>query len=146
MKPIYIFDLDGTLADAGHRLHFIHADKKDWRSFFAAAKDDRPIESTIRTMQLLRRDAEVWIWTGRSDEVKAETIRWWIENDCVPHEWRMRAAGDHRADHVIKEEWLREIAADDLGRIVAVFEDRDRVVQMWREAGLTCYQVAPGAF
>jgi FMN phosphatase YigB (HAD superfamily) len=146
VKPIYIFDLDGTLADTEHRLHYIQGEKKDWRGFFAACVDDKPIEPTIRTMQLLRMEAEVWIWTGRSDEVQGPTIRWWIENDCVPHEWRMRKAGDYRPDHVIKAEWLQETKGRDLKRIAAVFEDRDRVVQMWREAGLVCYQVAPGAF
>ena len=27
-----------------------------------------------------------------------------------------------------------------------VFEDRDRVVQMWRDAGLKCLQVKPGEY
>lgn len=145
MKPIYIFDLDGTLADASHRLHFIQGEKKDWRSFFAACANDKPILPTIRTFQELRREAEVWIWTGRSDEVKSQTIKWWIDNDCVPHEWSMRLAGDHRPDHEVKRGWLSAIGSD-RDRIVAVFEDRDQVVRMWRECGLTCYQVAPGEF
>ena len=29
---------------------------------------------------------------------------------------------------------------------VLVFEDRDRVVQMWRDAGLKCLQVKPGEY
>jgi hypothetical protein len=35
---------------------------------------------------------------------------------------------------------------DDRQRLVAAFDDRDRVVQMWRAAGVTCFQVAPGEF
>ncbi|WP_435575134.1 hypothetical protein [Burkholderia plantarii] len=34
----------------------------------------------------------------------------------------------------------------DRRRIVAVFDDRDSVVAMWRDAGVTCFQVAPGEF
>jgi hypothetical protein len=30
--------------------------------------------------------------------------------------------------------------------VVAVFDDRDKVVNMWRENGLTCMQVAYGNF
>lgn len=30
MKPIYIFDLDGTLADGAHRLHYIQQEPKRW--------------------------------------------------------------------------------------------------------------------
>lgn len=147
MAPIYIFDLDGTLADATHRIHYITGEKKDWPGFFGACSNDAPIASTIQTMRKLQAaGAECWIWTGRSDEVQGPTIRWWIEHDCVPHEWRMRKAGDHRHDHIIKREWLDELDPADRERIVAVFEDRASVVQMWRDAGLTCYQVAPGDF
>lgn len=31
-------------------------------------------------------------------------------------------------------------------RVTAVFDDRQQVVDMWREIGLTCCQVAPGNF
>lgn len=34
----------------------------------------------------------------------------------------------------------------DRDRLVAVFDDRARVVRMWRKAGITCFQVAPGDF
>jgi FMN phosphatase YigB (HAD superfamily) len=32
---IYIFDIDGTLADISHRLHFIQQEPKDWRGFYS---------------------------------------------------------------------------------------------------------------
>ena len=35
---------------------------------------------------------------------------------------------------------------EDGERLIAVFEDRDRVVAMWRDAGVPCFQVAPGDF
>ena len=69
MKPLYIFDLDGTLALIDHRRHFVEGPDKDWRSFFAACVDDAPNMPVIRTLQALRKSgAEVWIWSGRSDE------------------------------------------------------------------------------
>jgi hypothetical protein len=36
-----------------------------------------------------------------------------------------------------------KITVDD---IVCVFDDRQKVVDMWRDMGLTCMQVAPGNF
>lgn len=45
MRPLYIFDLDGTLALIEHRLHFIQGPKKDWRGFFGAVGDDSPNEA-----------------------------------------------------------------------------------------------------
>lgn len=157
-RPLYIFDLDGTLADAAHRIHHISGDKKDWRAFFAASVDDKPIAPLITTFHALQlAGAECWIWTGRSDEVRAETVDW-LKKHCrfdaskagtflrAPELFQMRKAGDHRPDHVIKGEWLAALDPPEYNRLTAVFEDRARVVQMWRDAGVTCYQVAPGEF
>ena len=33
-----------------------------------------------------------------------------------------------------------------INRILCVFDDRTKVVNMWRENGLSCFQVAPGDF
>lgn len=158
MRPIYIFDLDGTLANAEHRVHLIQGPKKDWKAFFAAAKDDTPIDSVIRTMQTLHQSgAEIWVWTGRSDEVREDTAAWLLKycqfnansffsNLCSPERFMMRKAGDYRPDHVIKAEWLSMLDPPVYNRLTAVFEDRDRVVEMWRAAGVTCFQVAKGEF
>jgi len=57
----------------------------------------------------------------------------------------MRATGDQRRDHIVKEEIFdREIR----GRyhVVGVFDDRAQVVRMWRSLGPTVFQVAEGNF
>jgi hypothetical protein len=161
MKPLYIFDLDGTLALIDHRRHFVEGPDKDWRSFFAACVDDAPNMPVIRTLQALRRSgAEVWIWSGRSDEVKAQTVKWLQHHGCfgfptdvlwawpfgAPERFRMRKAGDYRADVSLKSDWLSEMEPPEYDRLTAVFDDRDSVVKMWRDAGVPCFQVAPGDF
>jgi phosphoglycolate phosphatase-like HAD superfamily hydrolase len=158
-RPIYIFDLDGTLANAEHRIHHINGTKKDWRAFFAAANEDAPITAAITTFKaLVRAGAECWVWTGRSDEVRADTIIWLREHVSfdarsglrgmfsAPERFLMRKAGDHRPDHELKAEWLSQVEPPEYARLTAVFEDRARVVQMWRNAGIPCFQVAPGDF
>lgn len=49
MKPLYIFDLDGTLADLTHRLHFLEnkTDKRRWDKFHAACSKDKPKYNVI---------------------------------------------------------------------------------------------------
>ena len=44
--------------------------------------------------------------------------------------------------------YIEDIDPEDMDEavVVAVFDDRDKVVKMWREIGLTCMQVAPGNF
>jgi hypothetical protein len=55
----------------------------------------------------------------------------------------MRPQGSFTPDDVLKQAWLDELGADN---VFCVFDDRDKVVQMWRNNGLTCFQVAPGNF
>lgn len=160
-KPLYIFDLDGTLALTDHRQHLVQREKPDWPGFFAACVDDQPNVPVIRTLQALRQSgAECWIWSGRSDEVKAQTVEWLSKNGCfgfpsnvlwawpllASERFRMRAAGDYTPDDQLKARWLSEIYPPEYKRLIAVFDDRDKVVAMWREAGVPCFQVAKGAF
>ena len=57
----------------------------------------------------------------------------------------MRAEGDYRADDVVKGELLDRILADGYHPEL-VFDDRTRVVNMWRARGIMCAQVAEGDF
>ena len=50
-------------------------------------------------------------------------------------------------DDTLKQNWLDLLFPDNKKEdIVCVFDDRDKVVKMWRDNGLTCFQVAEGAF
>lgn len=143
MSDFYVFDLDGTLADCTHRLHYL--DRKDWRAFFAACGDDVPIEHTLGILRALRVCRQrVEIWSGRSDEVRAETEEW-LDRQAVNPEilTRMRVAGDHRPDKVVKREFLIDCGDE---RPTLIFEDRKRVVDMWRGEGISCFHVASGEF
>lgn len=153
MKPLYIFDLDGTLALIGHRHHLLEAnDREKWHRFYAACDKDTPNSPVIDTMERLRHaGADVWIFSGRSDEVRDKTVAWLVEHTrFMPWELdtalMMREVGDHTADDVLKRQWLDAMLIDDRQRLVATFDDRDRVVAMWRAAGVPCFQVAGGEF
>lgn len=159
MKPLYIFDLDGTLALIEHRRHMLEWETRDkWRHFYAACDKDQPNEPVIATMERLRHaGADVWIFSGRSDEVRAKTVDWLCQNTTFMHSdfdsafgtqdvLTMRAEGDYTADDVLKKQWLDAMLVDDRQRLVAVFDDRDRVVKMWRANGVPCFQVADGEF
>lgn len=153
LRPLYIFDLDGTLALIEHRRRFVE-DKKNanWPAFYAACGDDAPNYPVIDTMRRLRdAGAEVWIFSGRSDEVRDTTVAWLCEYTHLLS-WEldtsltMREEGDYTPDDELKKSWLDMMLIDDRKRLVAAFDDRDRVVKMWRDAGITCFQVAPGEF
>ena len=152
-RPLYVFDLDGTLALIGHRRHLVE-DRRNarWKEFYAACDRDEPNAPVIETMRRLREaGAEVWIFSGRSDEVRAKTVAWlaahtpllsWEADEALT----MRREGDYTPDDALKLQWLDSMLVDDRQRLVAAFDDRDRVVAMWREAGVACFQVAEGEF
>lgn len=147
MKSIYLWDLDGTLANLEHRLHFIKQDKPDWDGFFKACGEDEAIQENIGLFQDLKTLGHVcWIVSGRSDAVR-ETTEAWLDANFVFHDKLfMRKAGDHRPDTQIKKEILDSFTQSDRSLIKGVFDDRASVVKMWRNEGLTCYQVADGRF
>lgn len=160
----FVFDLDGTLANCEHRLHHIQGEKKDWRAFFAACKDDAPIGPMLELYGALR--TTMWftsrrpdcrpylrrdnhgrvIVSGRSDECRAETQHWLTHIAGVNFDaLYMRKAGDHRPDDVVKSELLDQMLAEGWNPILFI-DDRKRVVDMWRDRGFMCLQCAPGEF
>lgn len=145
---IYLVDLDGTVADLTHRLHFIEKEPVDWDAFFACCDGDTPIQSVITTVNLLH-DAGALIAcvTGRTDAIRRPTQKWLVENDVRYDMLYMRRTGDHRPDNLVKAELYERIKAEFPSQeIIAVFEDRQQVVDMYRAKGLTVYQVAEGNF
>jgi hypothetical protein len=165
-RKIILCDLDGTLADLMHRRHFVTAPqvrapaslggtirdpnfRPNWDAFHKACVDDMPIETTVHLVEsLLEADParELWIVSGRSGKVYDETVVWLNTHLDRYDRLVMRPAGDYTKDDVLKETWLLDGTLPPLEDILCVFDDRDRVVQMWRRHGLTCYQVAEGDF
>ena len=58
----------------------------------------------------------------------------------------MRREGDYTPDDELKASWYGDLNLVDRERLVGVFDDRDKVVAMWRSKGVACFQVAPGDF
>lgn len=135
-----IFDLDGTLANIDHRTHFVRGGKRDWKSFFAACVDDLPVPAVVASFHAhLAAGHHVRIWSGRSDVVRAETEQWLAEAGIDPcYLEHMRAAGDNTPDVELKRYWLNQAER----RPDLVYDDRPRVVAMWRAEGVPCFQVA----
>lgn len=123
---IFIFDIDGTLANLNHRLHFIQDGKQDWDSFFEACDKDIPIYPVLTTCQLLvDAGATILLVSGRSDAVRDKTVAWLNRRGVPFHGLYMRKAGDHRQDDVVKAELLEELANEwNVLEIVGIFEDR----------------------
>lgn len=117
--------------------------RPNWKAFYEACDKDKPIEPTI---QLLRYyhifDENIEIWSGRCESVRQKTEEWLekcVFEDLDFSQYRihlkMRPHGDSTPDDVLKEKWLDEALADGK-KIAYVFDDRPKVVRLWRRRGI----------
>lgn len=141
-----IFDIDGTLADITHRRHHVATKPKNWSEFQKAAHLDtpnRPIATLARSLSCMAH--RVVLCTGRGEQERPVTEAWLAQHQIPYDALYMRAEKDYRGDDVIKGELLDRILADGFVPEL-VFDDRDRVVKVWRSRGIVCAQVAEGNF
>ncbi len=142
-----IFDIDGTLADIEHRRAFLKQNKPDWKSFNDKMGDDTlnlPVVELYRTLWDSGK-YEIIITSGRSESSRSLTEQWLVWNEVAFDRLEMRADGDYRADHIIKEEILHQLQGEGKN-ILFVVDDRQQVVDMWRRNGITCLQCDVGDF
>jgi predicted kinase len=115
---------------------------------YARVSTDAPNLAVIRVLQALRTGPfapQVIFLSGRPDSCEHDTIEWLDDNVGLWDELWMRSAGDMRHDSVIKYELFTRHVAPRFN-VLNVFDDRDRVVRLWRALGLPTFQVGDGDF
>lgn len=141
-----ICDIDGTLADCQHRRHYVEQHPKDWNMFFVGMADDKLVLPVAYILKLFHTTGfRIVLCTGRSEEYR-EATEIWLQVNHVSYDYLlMRRAGDRRDDAIVKREMLDQIRRERFIPWLAL-DDRDRVVKMWRDNGVPCFQVAEGNF
>ncbi len=142
-RDIVLLDLDGTLCDNNHRIQHILKKPKDWDAFHAACDKDRPYPIIHDLVDTLAGFHYIIVVTGRGNEWGTLTDEWLTKHKVYPKFLFMRKAGDKRDDFIIKGEVLDLLP---FKRIAFALEDRDQVVKMYRERGVTTLQVRDGNF
>ena len=148
-KPkVVIVDIDGTISLRGPRNIFdyrkVHLDKPDFR-----------LTTFLREI-LDGTQYNIIFLTGRDEECRDVTIEWLEEHFCKQYWYNMgipkanwtlymRSHNDKRHDFEVKKEIYKE-KIEPWNDVIAIFEDRDQCVDMWREEGLLCLQPARGNF
>lgn len=140
-RKVVIVDMDGTLADAAHRLHHLRTRPKDWQAFFAGMGRDPLIPVVADWVRALAADYQVVIATGRPAEYAERTARWLRQHGIPFAQIFLRRSGDHRPDYVAKQDLLRVIAPE---RIAFAIDDREPVCAMWKRHGVRCFLVSSG--
>jgi predicted kinase len=145
---VVICDIDGTIADTTHRLHFVkklEGEKKDWKGFFGAMTSD-PVREDVRKMlvDFYNEGLTIVFMSGRPDTYKQTTLDW-LDKNSLTFAWTliMRRADDKRDDTEVKNQML-DTYFPDKSVIRAVIDDRPSVIRMWRENGLEVIDVGNG--
>lgn len=144
MVSLYVFDLDGTIANIDHRLKYIKGEKADWDKFFKECVNDSPITWIIELMQMIDShpiSSVILILSGRSSIVGEETVQW-LEKHKVPYQYLfMREEGDYSPDEVMKKKELDNFLKDNPNyKLELIVDDRQKVVDMWRDSGYNVLQ------
>lgn len=132
-----IVDIDGTIAHMNGRGPYdnslVHTDLFD------------EVIGQLAYLWSVGTNATVIVMSGRDAGCRPQTVEWMRDNNFYYDEFYMRPEGDQRNDAVVKNELFEQHIA---GRYNVDFalDDRNRVVDMWRDKGIKVLQVAPGDF
>lgn len=137
-KPsCFLFDLDGTLADANGRNMFNPSAEE--------VLNDKPIQSVIKVLQSLEKQYTIVFVSGREatnyDATKKWLIKYVFNNEEREIQLMMRAEGDYRRDSIIKSEFLHEHIFPSY-HVLGAFDDRLQVIrECWNKEGIFCFNV-----
>jgi hypothetical protein len=145
VRKLVIIDLDGTLANIDHRTHHVKKDKPDWDAFNRECVNDKPNAWCVKLINELSRAylVRLVIVSARSKVVEAET-RDWLNNHVEAFVtadvelFMLREVGDNTEDVELKMRWLKENGGS--GAVLFAVDDRQKVVDAWRAAGVVCLQ------
>lgn len=135
LDDVIVVDMDGTLALMGDRSPY-DVSKCD---------QDPPNIPVLQTILKWQQTHKIIVMSGRTDDGKSKTESWLQKYGVNYTGLHMRSLGDMRKDTIVKEEMYRTYLEGKYN-VIAVFDDRKSVVEMWRSLGLTVFQVAEGDF
>ena len=137
-----IFDLDGTLAIMNNRGAF------DWDK----VDQDLPNGQVIDIALMYANNGyEILFCSGRMDCCRQKTINWLDINfqkytsAHIDRNLFMRKTDDCRQDSIVKKELFLE-HIDQQYNVEAVFDDREQVVILWQDLGISTFRCGDGSY
>lgn len=118
--------------------------RPDWQAFYEACDEDKPILPVINALKWAIQNEIFEIWSGRCESVREKTLDWickHTKSDIVDRTYfnqilKMRPRGDSTPDDELKERWLDHLIANSCKTVECVYDDRPKVVRMWRRRGI----------
>ena len=141
-----IVDLDGTLCNIKHRLHW-RVVEHDHDEFNKRLVDDEPYFHILEMVLMYEKmlGYQILFVTCRNAKYRNPTIDWLRHNMIEPKLLFMRPENSREGDASLKKRIYNKMIRHRWD-VKFVLEDRTRVVEMWRDLGLVCLQVAHGDY
>jgi predicted kinase len=130
-----IVDVDGTLAQMNGRSPYA------WDQVHT----DTPNTMVVQVVNSLAQRHAIVVLSGRDGSCASATFDWLVKHGLTFTALKTRTAGDNRSDYIIKQELLEQHVLPKYDPVLAI-DDRQQVVDLWREQGIECWQVAQGRF
>lgn len=131
-----VIDMDSTMC--------FNVTKRPWYGDGAAEGmlNDVPNTGVVDIIRQLQEEFLIVVATGR-DTTQGKVTQQWLEKHGIHvDEWHFRVEKDFRKGVEVKKEQILDILEN--YDIVAIFEDCEPIVQMYREMGLTVLQPNKG--
>mgnify|MGYP003343985476 CR=1 FL=1 len=114
-SPTIVFDIDGTLANCEHRIHWVRSTPKNWPAFNRGMKRDTAHEDIVWMLRTFHAaGCTILIASGRSEDERAVTEAWLRDIAGIGDLYAqlyMRASKDYRSDDIVKSEILDHMRA-----------------------------------
>jgi predicted kinase len=126
----YLVDIDGTLAINNTRHPFA----------WDRVNEDALNPAVAKIVEKLGQDTHIILLSGRSSVCYDLTVAWLKQHNIDYKDLFMRPANDQRSDDILKSE-LYYFHIRNRYNVIGVVDDRPKVCRMWRNLGLSVFQV-----
>jgi hypothetical protein len=136
-KPIcVVVDMDSTLC--------FNTTKRPWFGEGAAEgmKYDIANDDVCAVVKKLQETYPIVLATGRDTSQEEVTKQWLLDHEINVSEFYFRTEGDYRKGVEVKREQIEKIL--EKYNVLAIFDDCEPIVQMYRDMGLTVLQPNKG--
>lgn len=144
MRNIILFDIDHVVSDAFWRDDMIKRsrDSGNWEEYHSRGKEDKPLEDMVTLINHIARyntHIEAWGITARPEKWRKQSMDWFVKHKIMLDVILMRPEDAFKPAPQIKIDLCRE--HDILDRVLCIFDDREDVIEAFKELGITAFHV-----